>query len=179
MQEEEIWQPIVGYENLYEISNLGRIRSVDRYVIYPNIKTPHLHKGRYLSPEVNVNGHLRVTLSKNGKTARFFLHRLVASQFCDGYAEGLVVNHKNGIKTDNRYTNLEWCTVADNVKHAVETGLWDRRCERGTGAKLTREQALFIRQNKGVKKKKTLAEQFNVSLGAIDGIWYNRTWIGI
>lgn len=105
----EEWKDIEGYEGYYKISNFGNIK---------NSKTDYIIK---LS-DINSVGYYRVTLYKPIKK-RFFVHRLVAYHFCDGYEENLVVNHKDGNKENNHASNLEWITRSENDLHAFENNL--------------------------------------------------------
>lgn len=113
MIDEEIWRPTEGYPG-YEVSNLGNVRSLDRCV--PR-KDHFLNiKGRQLRLIfICTNGYYRVHLSRP-----VLVHRLVAMAFCDGYKNGLQVNHKNGIRTDNNSKNLEWVTASQNIKHSFD-----------------------------------------------------------
>ena len=104
----EIWKDIKGYEGYYQISSFGNIR---------NIKTQKLLIG-----DINNIGYRRVTLYQPIKK-RFFIHRLAALHFCEGYNENLVVNHKDGNKLNNNYQNLEWVTHSENDLHAYKLNL--------------------------------------------------------
>nr|DAP31406.1 MAG TPA: homing endonuclease [Caudoviricetes sp.] len=104
----EIWKDIENYEGYYQISSYGRVK---------NIKT-----GNILIGDKNNIGYKRVTLYSPIKK-RFFIHRLVAYHFCDGYNEGLVVNHKDGNKQNNNADNLEWITHPENDLHAFKLKL--------------------------------------------------------
>jgi len=97
---EEEWRPIVGYEGLYEVSNLGRVKG--------------LKCGKILKPSPNKNGYLCLHLYNKGRN-RFRVHRLVLLTFLP-IDEIKEVNHKNHIKTDNRLCNLEWCSRSENVR---------------------------------------------------------------
>jgi hypothetical protein len=115
----EEWKPIKGFEGLYEVSNMGRVLSLERISIHGNKAggtsyIPVLKRLLYLNL-INA-GYFNVVLHKNGKRYEYRVHRLVALHFCIGYKRGLVVNHKNEIKTDNRADNLEWCTHYENMK---------------------------------------------------------------
>ena len=111
---EEIWRPIEGYEGLYEVSNLGRVRSLDRYVKGKG-KSYRLHKGKVLSSAKDTIGYLFVILHCNGKCKTIRVHRLVAEAFIPA-VEGLSeVNHKDEDKTNNRVENLEWCSHKYNM----------------------------------------------------------------
>jgi len=105
----EIWKDIKGYKGLYQVSNLGKIKSIKRNVI--------------LIPAKNHKGYLIVSLTKNNDKKTFSLHRLVAETFISNTENKPQVNHINCIKTDNRVCNLEWNTQSENQKHAFANGL--------------------------------------------------------
>lgn len=109
----ESFRPVPGFEELYECSTHGTIKSVDRI-------TPHnaRRNGVVLSPKFNRGGYMQVTLYKFGKQKMITVHRLVALTWVDGYFEGAVINHIDEDKTNNHYTNLEWCTIAHNNQHS-------------------------------------------------------------
>ena len=104
----EIWKDIEGYEEQYEISSFGRIRNK--------------HTQQILKGDKNSIGYRRVWLNSPVKK-RFFVHRLVAYHFVDGYREELVVNHKDGNKQNNKAENLEWVSRSENDLHAFKLGL--------------------------------------------------------
>lgn len=115
----EIWKDIKGYEGYYKVSNLGRVCSTDRHV---NCRDNNIRliKGKILKglPDKR-GGYLCVMLCKGCKKKCCKIHRLVAIHFCDGYNKSLVINHKDGNRTNNTYTNLEFCTQKENVRHAA------------------------------------------------------------
>lgn len=119
IMEEEIWKDISGYEGYYQISNLGNVKRLIR----PIKSTYRLQKERYLSPITTKFGYLIVGLCVNAKSKLILVHRLVAIAFIQNEENKLFVNHKNGIKNDNRVENLEWCTFQENIQHAYDTGL--------------------------------------------------------
>ena len=104
----EIWKDIEGYEGYYQISSMGNVK---------NVKTNKLLLG-----DVNRVGYKRVILCSPVKK-RFFVHRLVAYHFVDGYQDELVVNHKDGNKTNNCVDNLEWATSKENIIHSYKNKL--------------------------------------------------------
>ena len=112
----EIWKDIPGYEGYYQVSNHGNVRSMDREFIN-SIGRKCFLSGVPIKPKLN-KGYLRVGLKKHQETKRASIHRLVAAAFIDNPKGYDVVNHINGIKTDNRVENLEWCTQSENELHS-------------------------------------------------------------
>lgn len=105
---EEIWKPIKGYEGLYEISNWGRVKSLNYH---------HTGKPRLLRPKVDKYGYLVVCFCKDGKRKYFFVHRLVAQSFIPNPDNLPQVNHKDENKKNNNADNLEWCTCLYNINY--------------------------------------------------------------
>ena len=120
----EIWKPVVGYEGYYEVSNLGRMRSLDRMVNHKS-GTQYLQRGQILAPRFR-DGYVSTAISKFGKTKYCRIHRLVAQAFIPNPENKPTVNHKNGNKLDNSVENLEWATQSENQIHAIRTGLVKR-----------------------------------------------------
>lgn len=116
----EIWKDVVGYEGLYLVSNYGKVKRLNGCARGVNLKYTDNH---ILTLVNNGKGYLRVKLSKDGKSRRVMLHRIIAEAFIENLENKRVINHKNGIKADNRIENLEWITQSENCKHAYKTGL--------------------------------------------------------
>lgn len=106
----EIWKDVVGYEGLYEVSNLGNVRSVD----FQGKKRIRLLKQATIG-----DGYLHVNLCKNGVHKTGYTHRLVAQAFISNPERKPVVDHINTIRTDNRLENLRWVTQRENVNHPI------------------------------------------------------------
>ncbi|PEO38310.1 NUMOD4 domain-containing protein [Bacillus wiedmannii] len=119
--EKEVWKDIEGYEDLYQVSNLGRVKSLDRDYI-DSLGRKRTSKGRTLRP-VRLNGYQGVSLCREGSDKKERIHRLVAKAFLPIPLFKDTVNHINGIKNDNRVENLEWVTQSENAQHAHDTGL--------------------------------------------------------
>lgn len=105
----EIWKPVLGYEGLYEVSNLGRVKSL-------NWKRTNTHKCLYLKK--HNKGYKQVELVKDKSSKMFLVHRLVANAFLDNPFNKTQINHKDYDKTNNNVDNLEWCTNSENMKHS-------------------------------------------------------------
>lgn len=115
----EIWRPIFGYEGHYEVSDLGRVKSLKNY--------HHFMPGLILKVSPEGKGYLKVTLSLQSALKTFKVHQLVAGAFVYGPCQpGQEVNHKDGYKTNNRAGNLEWSTKKLNMEHAAANGLTPR-----------------------------------------------------
>jgi hypothetical protein len=112
----EKWKDIKNYEGLYQVSNMGRIKSLARK--RNGGKAGH---GEIILKFGLAAGYSRVSLYRDGNQKQFSVHRLVLDAFCG--ESNLQCNHRNGLKTDNRLINLEWVTPSENTKHAISTGL--------------------------------------------------------
>ena len=168
----EIWNPIENYEDLYEISNFGRVRSLDRIVVYGESKgSYHTRKGQILKGTLS-SGYETVSLS--GKTHS--IHVLVAKHFVKGYKEGYVVNHIDYNKINNFYKNLEWVSIKDNILHNKKT-LRGAFGENQKDSKLTNDDIILIRNlmKDGVKQS-VIAKNFKVSPTTITDIKKDRKW---
>ena len=120
--ENEIWKDIEGYEGIYQVSNFGRIRSLDRYITKPHprngVLTQYRKKGQIIATHPTRNGYINAVLKKDGKKENHRVHRLVAKAFVPGYFDGADVNHKDCNRQNNRADNLEWMTRRDNLKYS-------------------------------------------------------------
>lgn len=166
----EIWKPVVGFEDIYSVSNLGRVRR-DR----PENNT---FAGRILRPDFPA-GYAQYTLYKEGVRFRFKAHQLVASAFIGPCPEGKQINHKDGNKQHNWPSNLEYVTGLENHQHAALNGL-KARGENTRKSKLTNAKVRFIRLHHKPYHKEfgllPLSKRFDVSRTTITSALLGKTW---
>ena len=117
----EQWRPIPGYEGLYEVSNIGQVRSLDHATIASNGVTRN-YKGKLLTQTAFKTGHLQVKLTKAGKQATRWVHQLVAAAFLGERQPGQIVRHLNDVPDDNRLENLAYGTQSDNMWDLARNG---------------------------------------------------------
>lgn len=123
LNDRERWRPIKGYDGEYLISDHGRVKSLKAY----KNDIPEIRE-KIIAPHVTYKNYMRVTLSLRSKRRKHYIARLVAEHFVDKPYDGkLQVNHIDGDKLNNHYLNLEWVTAKENVHHAFENGLRQRK----------------------------------------------------
>lgn len=119
-EQQERWIPVPEYEDIYEVSDQGRVRSVDRVVIDKQGSRRRSFKGRILRPQKVYTGYTMVALSKDGKVSDWYIHRLVLTAFVGAPGPGQEGCHNNDIRDDNRLENLRWDSHLENVRDAVK-----------------------------------------------------------
>lgn len=154
----EIWRDIADYEGMYQVSNKGAVKALERTIINKNGK-PQRYPEKLLkfdTFECESTTYFRVTLCKNHKTKRFNVHRLVASAFISNPSNKPFVNHLDNCGMNNEVSNLEWCTHSENMIHAQK------------------QNRLFESQSKGgrIGSRKEVAEAIASSVAMI-GKTYN------
>ena len=120
--EKEEWKPINDFEGFYEVSNFGRVRSLDRFVLCPNQygkDAMYRRKGKVLKFALHRDNYWLVTLHKNSTKKTFLVHRLVASAFIPNPDNLIEINHIDENKLNNHVSNLEWTTRMQNVHHGT------------------------------------------------------------
>jgi DNA-binding MarR family transcriptional regulator len=166
----EEWRAVVGFEDFYEVSSLGRVRSFDRQVF--TLGRFNVRRGRVLAPAL-VHGYPRVTLTAPGRKVLRRVHCLVLEAFVGPRPPGLEIRHLNGVRADVRLENLAYGTreenSADRVLHQTSAGV------RNAHSKLTDEDVIAMRAAKA-DGLKALAERFGISRSAVHRITTNRAW---
>lgn len=166
----EIWLPVIGYENYYEVSNLGRVRSLPRTSSFNGRK----FESKILKP-IKSNDYLVVSLKIRPHIIQQYIHRLVARAHVKGYKWNLVVNHKDGNKHNNIASNLEWVTYKQNAIHASENKLL-KFGEDNPNSTLTPEKVQYIRTNPDNLSLYAIAKKLNVSESCVRHVAKGRTW---
>lgn len=167
---QEQWKPIAGYEGVYEVSNFGKVRSLDRTENWKH--TTRYRKGRYLKQMV-VCGYCQLELKKNSKGKGFYVHRLVGQAFiANDYAKPKI-NHIDNNPLNNRVDNLEWCTQSENYNHSKAQGR-NSHGEKHGKSKLT-DSAVKVIRTVNISTT-TLADMFGVSYSTIESARKGKTW---
>lgn len=161
----EKWVDIPGYENYYQVSNMGRVRSLPRFVPHAR-NNGRLLKGKVLKPRKNKPGYVFVSLYRNGSGENIQIHQLVMMSFIGYPPEGYCVNHKNGIKTDNSLSNLEYVTYKENQRHRIDILGNHNKGERHGMSKLSPDsvRAIRILKERG-KTQEFIAHEINRIFG--------------
>lgn len=171
----EQWRPIAGYEGLYEVSDMGNVKSLRREVRMPKGGIRIVEEK--LLVMLYLRGYQRCHLAKDGRVKNAQVHRLVAEAFIPNPENKPQVNHKNGIKTDNRASELEWATHRENEDHATVNGL-KASGERNSNSVLNPEsvQRLLARREETGLSIYALAGEFGVSKSTVSNIINNNHW---
>ena len=172
-----MWKDVIGYEGLYQVDDTGNVRSLDRIIISKK-GSPLSFKGQNLKISTDRGGYKYLKLCNSGFCKKYKVHRLVAFSFI-GDCTGLQINHKNGIKSDNRISNLEICDSTHNNRHALEMGL--KKVKKGSecgSSILIESQVLEIEEilRKSKTQIKDIASTYNVSPTTIGDINKGRSW---
>jgi len=175
--EKEIWKDIKGYEGFYQVSNLGNIKSLKSF-LFTKSGIKKQRRERLMNQTIKYNGYKTIMFSINNNHKRFHVHRIVAQTFILNIENKPQVNHKNGIKADNRVENLEWVTASENSIHAIKNNLI-KTGEDSSYSKLTKNQVLIIRRLFKINpnfNKTYVAKKLGVRDTTIHKIINNQRW---
>jgi hypothetical protein len=176
--ENEIWKPVKDYEEYYEVSENGNIRTIERYISLPS--HTYLKKQKLLTLYKDGRGYLHVKLyDGKGKCKSMTVHRIVAMTFIENPENLPEVNHIDHNKKNNILSNLEWMSRGDNIKHSYIHR--DPKTYKGSGnknAKLTEDDVINIRKEYAEYKTsyKNLSAKYNVGTTLIGYIINNKVW---
>lgn len=168
----ENWLPVVGFEGAYEVSDQGRVRSLDRLVPYGDKGRLRKRKGQLLTPQRNVkSGHLQVRLGERFPLSP--IHHLVLNAFVGLCPEGQECRHLDDDPTNNRLINLQWGTRSENIFDGIRNG---KRMidERYCNARLTAEQARRVKY--GDERSRDLVSDLSISETTVRDIRRGRKW---
>jgi len=168
----EIWKDIKGYEGKYQVSNLGRVKSLERKTKY--LKSLKSVKETFLKERINRYGYVQAILY-NDKPKTVYTHRLVAIAFIPNTENKSDVNHKNGIKIDNREENLEWATRKENINHSFEMELSGKGQKHGR-SKLTEIEAKEIKYGNKNLFQSEIAEKYGITQSQVSRIRLGKLW---
>lgn len=172
----EYWLPVTGYENSHMISSFGRLKGLLRESIH-RYGGKRIVREKILNPVINDNGYYITNLKHPSKMLR--IHRLVGKAFIPNPENKRCINHKNGIKTDNRVENLEWATHGENNLHAYKTGLKKahvRRGEDNSSCKINSKIAIEIFNSLKEYSVRDISIKFNVTKHLVYSIKYKKSW---
>lgn len=172
---EEIWKDVKGFKGYYQISNLGNLKSLDRYQKGKG-GTMYFVKGRIMKHCLDGKGYHYCYLSKDNVRTTGKIHRLVAKAFIPNPENKSQVNHLRG-KDNNDVDSIEWATPKENVVHAWKNNLCESKKGINSNAnKLSEKQVYEIKLLKGIKTSREVGLQYNVSKTSILNIWNNKLW---
>lgn len=169
---EEIWKDIEGYDGLYQVSNLGRVRSWKKY--RENKRTIP----KILKQDINMWGYFYLVLSNKTNKTHKLVHRLVGGAFIPNPEKKPQINHIDGNRKNNNAKNIEWVTNKENSIHAHRLGLTDNRGGKNGQSKLTKNDIIDIRTMYalGIYTYRDIQEKYNISNGCVSMIINRKRW---
>jgi hypothetical protein len=177
LEQTEIWKDIPEFQGFYQISNLGRVRSCDRYVAKHKNGALSLLKGSLKKIVYEKNHYPFVDLYKNNKRSKQYMHRLMAIAFLPNPKNLKEINHIDGNKQNFSPSNLEWCSHIDNCLHAINTKLHDCQGEQHHNATLLNETVIKIRElhQSGITQTE-ISKKFSINLRLVSKIVNRERW---
>lgn len=174
----EIWKDVKGFEGIYQISNYGNLKSLERKTFNKGTCCYNLIKEKILKKATDKDGYVKYCLFLKGNRENKSAHRLVALAFIENPENKPQVNHIDGNKKNNHVSNLEWCTASENSNHALNMGLsYQKPGEGHHMSKLTEKEVIVIRElYKNNTTQKEISFLFNVSQTQIYRIVNKKSW---
>jgi hypothetical protein len=167
----EIWKDVVDWEQYYEVSNMGNVRSkIRKGTTNFGERT---YGGKTLKSFIHMNGYPTVNLTTSTKRKQSSVHRLVAEAFLGRCPDGMECCHNNGNPKDATLENLRWDTVSNNHSDKKNHGTWGGG-QNSASAKLNEQQAKNVKYSK--KPLSYFAEKYNMSIGGLSKIRYGESW---
>jgi|TARA_R110000851_G_scaffold298994_1_gene454780 hypothetical protein len=188
--EKEIWKDVVGCGGYYQVSSIGRVRSLDRKISYikNNKKTVMFKKGKILALSTDKDGYKKILLVVNSQRKMMRVNRLVGITFLNNFENLPVVHHLNAIRDDDRVENLQWVSHSTNAKEAFKIGSRNQKGTLNNAARLNPEKVKMIKElwahNVKIKKERNfppfprswIAKAFKVSQSCIANVIYSGYW---
>jgi hypothetical protein len=173
----EEWKDIEDYEGIYQISNIGRCKSLGRTIEAVN-GVIYRYKTIILKQQTCKQGYKKVTLGTYKRKKSFLVHRLVANAFIDNPENKPQINHKNCIKGNNNIENLEWSLCVDNIRHAFKNELHYRKGEFNGKSKLNEHQVMeiYTLAQRGDTQQSEIGKLYKVSSETVSAIKNKRSW---
>lgn len=172
----EIWKDIEGYEGFYQVSNIGRVRSLDRIVKGSRRNKYQMCKSKMKVLDRCNKRYSQISIYKDGKGRKFLVHRLVAIAFIPNKKNHPQVNHLDFDRHNNHVSNLEWTDAIGNAQHAVAGGKYKNglKGEDHPGSILTVKNILHIRKKK--LRSKDYCALYNIEASHVTAIWKRKIW---
>lgn len=168
----EVWVDILGFEKLYAISNMKRVKSYERKGV-----NGYLITGKILRPGKHKSGYAKFTLTKEGGFYYVNRHRLIATAFIPNPNNLPCINHIDNDPTNDDIINLEWCTFSHNTRHAYKTNRLSKVGSKNSMSKLNERQAILIFNYDG--DKRVLEKKYNITRQTINDIKAGRRWCSV
>lgn len=174
----ERWEDIPEFEGCYQISNYGNVKRLSRLVHRKGLHSTQIKEISSIKFSINRNGYCYYRLNVNNKKTMIFPQRLVAKLFVPNPENKPEVNHIDGNKLNNNYSNLEWMTRKENMAHAFKNKLHDLNGEKSYRAKLKNEDVVHIRElfSSKTKNQSELGRQYGMSAQGIRDVILRKTW---
>lgn len=172
----EIWKDVVGWEGLYQVSSMGRFKSLSREKTL-GARGKKIMKS-FIMKQNEVKGYLTILFYNNSIRKKYQSHRVVANHFIENTKNKRTVNHINGNKKDNRINNLEWSSDSEQQIHAVKIGLRNKTL--GENSNLSKLNETLVKEIRELHKQKVkqnkLAITYNINRNTVSNIVNNKTW---